>query len=80
MVLHAASEVLQLFVSLPLTPLTYHMVLANADVDSAKISAKGSVLLIVSLRFITFLPLASGNPWEADACASKSPLPRAIAS
>jgi hypothetical protein len=32
------------------------VVTANADVDTAKTSAKASVLLIVSLRFVIFLP------------------------
>jgi len=59
MLLQAVREDLQLLLSLPLAPFTYHVVLAKADGDNAKSSAKTSVLLIVSFRFITVSPLGS---------------------
>ena len=77
MVLQAVMVDLQLLLSLPLTPFTYHVVLAKADGNAAKSNAKSSVLLIVSLRFRKFLPRASadnsvahsgvvGEAWEVD--------------
>ena len=53
----AAREDLQLLLLLPLAPFTYHVVLAKAGGDNAKSSAKTSVLLMVSFRFITAPPL-----------------------
>src|SRR6516225_4774157 len=59
MVLQAVSGDLQSLLSLPFAPFTYHVVLAKADGDRARSSAKLSVLLIVSLRFMILLPLVS---------------------
>jgi hypothetical protein len=64
MVLQAVSEDLQSLLSLPLTPFTYHVVLAKADGAMAKSSGESSAFLVDSLRFIIFLPLASGNTWR----------------
>jgi len=50
MVLQAIWGDRQLLLSLPLNPLTYHVVLANKDGDTAMSSAKPSVLLFVSIR------------------------------
>jgi len=62
MVLQAVPADLQALLSLPLIPLTYHVVLAKPDGDAAKSNAKASVLLIVSLRFISLLP--PGEWWQ----------------
>src|SRR5215472_19304260 len=61
MVLQAVSEDLQSVLSLPLTPFTYHVVLAKADGAMAKSSAENSAFLVDSLRFIILLPLGSGR-------------------
>ena len=53
MLLQAVREDLQLLLSLPLAPFTYHVVLAKADGDTAKNSTMNSPLFVISLGFIT---------------------------
>jgi hypothetical protein len=60
-VLQAVVSDLQGLLSLPLTPLTYHVVLAKATGARAENSANTSKALNVSLSFIIFLPLGTGN-------------------
>src|SRR5262252_2667086 len=61
MVLQAVRSDMQLLPSLPLTPLTYHVVLAKAAGARAENSAKSSKVLIVRVCFIIFLLLAAGK-------------------
>src|SRR5262252_5065740 len=61
MVLQAVVGDLQLLPSLPLTPLTYHVVLAKAGGARAENSAKSSKVLIVSWCFMVFLLLSRSN-------------------
>src|SRR5215469_4399774 len=53
-VLHAVDGDRQLLPSFPLTPFTYHVVLAKAFEARSKNSAKTGNVLIVSLSFINF--------------------------
>src|SRR5215469_11959364 len=71
-VLHAAVGDLQLLLSFPLTPFTYHVaVLAMIVGARVKNSAKSSKVLIVNLCFITFPFAGTGNNTVASNGASR---------
>jgi hypothetical protein len=54
MVLQAVADDKQLFVSLPVTPFTYHLVLATIVKGRVKNSAESNKVLIVIFSFINF--------------------------